>query len=139
SLFPPAQAVQPDLREEDGTVFAQTVQPREVVLEGIPGFEVDVEAEKVEEWKAQVFGLGVIHVRDESIRIFLLGNPVQAFDEFFDATSSVPSDDRRGDLIADDVAEHGGVARTIESRSGFAPRSPRSGPARPGRPCARPS
>src|SRR5207244_4058341 len=111
SLFSPAKAVEPNLREQDGTVVAQAVQPREIVLEGIPRLEVDVEAKENQERQPQVFGRRVVHIRDQGIRILLLDNPVQAFDESFDATASVPSDDRRGDLISDNVTEHRGMAR----------------------------
>src|SRR5206468_12737335 len=49
SLFSPAKAVEPNLREQEGTVVAQAVQPREIVLEGISGLEVDVEAKEIQE------------------------------------------------------------------------------------------
>src|SRR5207302_4202548 len=81
SLFAPAKAVEPNLREQDGTVLAQAVQPREIVLEGIPRLEVDVEAEEIQEGQPQVFGRRVVHIRDQGIRTFPLGYPVYAFDD----------------------------------------------------------
>ena len=110
-LRPVPQAVHPDLREQDRPIVAQAVQPREVVLERLGRFQVHVEGREIKERQPEIFRRRIVHVRHEGVRILILRDPVQALDELLDAAPPVPSDDGRGDFVADAVAEDRRVSR----------------------------
>ena len=109
ALLAVAAAVEADLGDDERKVVGDVLKPRQVGVEGLRSLEVDVEARQVEERQVQVLGRGEVDVGDQSLRILLLGGAVEALDEALDPAATVPADDRRGDLVADDVAEDSGV------------------------------
>ena len=71
-----AVAVQTDLGHHERALPRDVVEARHVGLEIAPRFQIDVEAEEIEERKPQVLGRRVIHVADEAGRVLLLGRVV---------------------------------------------------------------
>ncbi len=68
-----AQAVEADLAHEQRAVTGDVVQPGQIGGQPLARFEVDVEADDVEERQLQVLRRRIVHVGDERAGIDLLG------------------------------------------------------------------
>ena len=103
-------AVEAGLGDDQGPVAADVLEPREIGLELRTGLQEDVEADDVDERKLEVLRARVVDVGDERPGVACLGVVVEVLQESLDPPPSVPADDRGRDLVADRVAEHGGMA-----------------------------
>ena len=104
------EGVEADLAHENRPVAGDAVQPRQVGFEAIPGLEVDVERQQVEERQLEVLRRGVVHVRDGTSGVLVLHCRVEAFEVSLDLPATQPAGDRRRDLVPEAVAEQGGMA-----------------------------
>jgi hypothetical protein len=106
------EAAEPELAEHERPVTGDALQPCQVGLETITRLEVHVEAHEVHERQVEVLRRGIVHVRDERARILELRGVIQPFEIPFHARPAVPAYDGCGNLVADGVAQHGGMTGT---------------------------
>ena len=104
-LLAVTQAVEPHLAQDQRPVSGEVLQLGQVTLELLGVFEVDVEAEQVEEGKLQVFGRGVIDVGHDGIRGFLLHHFVDAAKITLDAAGPQPAGYGGGCFVAQSDAQ----------------------------------
>jgi hypothetical protein len=102
-------AVEANLREQQRPVADHVMQACQVGLEGLPLLEVDVEAGDVGERKLEELRGGIVHVGDQRAGVLALDRFAEASQIVLDPAAAMPADDRGRDLVADGVAEHGGV------------------------------
>jgi hypothetical protein len=105
-----ADGVHPELTEDERPVLREVLQASEVSLEVGPAVQVDVESEEVGVLRQEVFRGGKTGVGVEDVGVFALGPVDQFLEELGDALGSEPAHHVAGDLVADEVAEDGGVA-----------------------------
>src|SRR5262249_3750290 len=101
--------VEPDLAHEHWTITRNILQTRQITLETILCLEVDIKAHQVQERQLQILRSGIVHVRDQSFGILILGRPVQAFKVLLHTALPVPAYDRGRNFIANGIAEDGWV------------------------------
>jgi hypothetical protein len=65
-----ALAVEADFGHDEGFVAGEVLEAGEVGLEAVAVFEVDVEADEVDEGEVEVLGGGVVDVGDEGVGVF---------------------------------------------------------------------
>ena len=106
-----AAAVEPGFGDEERAIARNVLEARQICLERRLPLEEDIERDDIKEWQVEVLGARIIHVRRQSTLVLFLCSQVQALDEPLDLSPAMPADDRRGNLTADDVAEHRSVAR----------------------------
>src|SRR5262245_23107929 len=85
------------------------MKSRQVGVKPILRFKVNVERHKIEEWKMKVFGRGIIHISDETVRILCFHRPIQALEIAFDLPAAQPPNHRCRDFIAKGVAKQSGM------------------------------
>ena len=107
-----AEAVEAELAQHERAGAREVVQTGEVGLEAIARLEIDVEAHEVEERQPQVLGGRVVHVRDEAVGILRLHDSCETLEVALDPPRPEPAHDLRRDLVAERVAEEGGMAGT---------------------------
>ena len=73
-------------------------------------FQVDVEAHEIEERQIEILGRGIVHVGDESLRVFVPHNSGEALEVALHAVAAEPASQRRGDFVAERVAQQRGMA-----------------------------
>ena len=115
-----SQAVEPQLGDDERAIAREGLQPCQVGLELLFRFEEDVEADEIEERELEVFGRGIVDVRDEGVGIFLRRHAVELFQELLDSPAPVPAHDRSRDLVADRIGEHGRVAGAFTNAAAHA-------------------
>src|SRR4029434_2917591 len=91
------------------------MQSCDVVAEGLPRLEEDVETGDVEERKLEVFGRRIVDIRDERVRVLCLRHRTETLDEGLDCARPMPSDDRRRNLVTHAEAQHGGMTGALGS------------------------
>src|SRR5438093_10653914 len=111
-LLAVAEAVQPDLAQDERTIADEVLQPRQVRVEPVFRLEVDVEADEVEERQLEVLRGRVVDVRHEAVRILLLDDPAQSLQVPRGASRAEPTDERRRDLVPQRPTEEGRMTGT---------------------------
>ena len=104
-----AAAVQADLGHQQRLLAGQVLQPVEVGLQRLAAFQIDVEADDVDERQLQVLGRREVDVGDQRTRVLGLDRAHQPRQEGLDLLPAVPAHDGRRDLVAHGVTQHGGV------------------------------
>src|SRR6266850_1478085 len=113
-----AQAVQTNFSHHERTFVREILQTRHVCLQFVLRFQVDVERNEVQKRQIEIFRRRIIYICNEPLGVFVLGSPIEAFKEFFDATVAVPPDDRRGNFVADGIGKESRMS--ITGSNGFA-------------------
>ena len=106
-----ASTIEPDLTHHERPIAGQRLEPGQVRLEGVLGFEVDVVAEEIEEIEPQVLRGRIVHVGDEAVGRLLFGGAIQSLEVALDATRAKPARHGRGDLVAHGIAQHRRMTR----------------------------
>src|SRR5262249_34385654 len=71
--------------------------------------EVDVKGCKIDKRQVQILRRRVVRIGHQAVRVRLPGDVRQLFEELLDATSAMPPDNVRRNLVADAVSHHRGV------------------------------
>jgi hypothetical protein len=106
-------AVETELRDQKRAVPGDVMETGEVGLQRLVRFEVDVEADDVEERQLEVLGRRVVHVRDDRLAVDLFHRRTESLDVALDLPTPVPTDDRGRNLVADGVAEQRRMAGAV--------------------------
>ncbi len=109
-LLAVAATVEAELGHQQRAIVGQVLQPREVALEQLAPLQVDVERQEVKARQPQVLGGWEVDVGDQRAGVLIAGGATEALEKALYTSAPVPAHDRRGDLVADGVAEHGRVA-----------------------------
>ena len=104
-------AVEPDLAHDQRAFAREVLQPREVRGEPFAGLQVDVERQEVDEPEIEILGRRVVHVGDQRPGILGAHRAHDAAQERLDLPAAEPAHDRRRDLVAHGVGEHGRMSR----------------------------
>ena len=102
-----AGAVQTDFPHDQRAFAGGVVQPCQIGLEPLLGFEINVEANKIQKRQMKVFGRGIINVGDQAFRVFRPGGAIQPFQKAFHPAAAVPTHNRSGHFVANGVTEQG--------------------------------
>ncbi len=102
-----AQAVEPELAHHQRAVAGEVLEPGDVAVESFLRFEVDVEAQQVQERQPQVFGGGVVYVGHQAVRVFVFHDAVHPLEIAFHLPAAQPAGHRSRDLVAERVAQQG--------------------------------
>ena len=105
-----AHAVEPELAHDQRAVAREVLQPRHVRFEPVLRFQVDVEAHEIQERQLEILGGGIVHVSDESPRVFVPHDAGEALEVALHAVAAEPASQRRRDFVAERVAEQRGMA-----------------------------
>ncbi len=103
------ECVQPELGHHQRALAGEVLEPMHVRGQTLRIFEVDVEADEVQEVGPEVLGGRVVHVRRERPGVLRPRRADEAMQEPLDGGRAVPAHDGCGDLVADRVAQHRGV------------------------------
>src|SRR5207249_566682 len=99
------ETVEADFAQDHRTVPGDRMQPRDVGLERVPFFEIDVERDQIQEFQPQVLGGREIDVGDEAARILVLDDLVESAEVPFDSRGTEPPHELWRDLVAQGVAQ----------------------------------
>ena len=105
------ERVEAELAHEEGMVAGDGLQPGEIGLQPILGFEVHVERDEVEERELEILRGRVVHIRDEPVWILLLDRSPHRLEVALDAAPAEPAHGRGRDLVPKGVAEDRGMTR----------------------------
>ena len=97
-------AVQPDLAQQQWSFTSDVLQSGKVSLQAFPRLQVDVEREQIEKRQLEVFGCGVVDVRDETVGILFLDRAVDTLDVALDRFAANPADQGGRDFVTDCIS-----------------------------------
>ena len=92
-----------DLSQQQGLTVAECLQPPEIGPVFFAMQEVDVETEHIQEGEIQILCTRIIGVGDEPLRVDFLDRVKKRPEELLHSLASMPTDDRRRNLVADAV------------------------------------
>ena len=100
-----ADRVHSELAHDQGLVLRKILQAGQVALEVLAAVQVDVEGQEVDVLRQQILGRRIARVGVEGAGILAAGDVDQMLDEFRHTLRAQPAYHRRGDLVAEQVAE----------------------------------
>ena len=109
SVVPFTNAVGAGLGDEQRQITGHMLKPRQVFPEVQLVVQVDVERADIEKGQLEIFGGRKVHVGEQAVRRKGLAFVIQLAQESFDPRLSVPSHDRRGNLVAQGEHQHRGM------------------------------
>src|SRR5262249_46237883 len=98
--------VHSEFAKNQRTLAGRILEPKEIVLENDLSVEVNVEAEKIDVLREQIFRRRIGRIGKKDIGIDRAPDANKMFDEFGHAADTEPARHRARDLVTDQVSEH---------------------------------
>ena len=108
-----ATTIQTDLRHHQWAIVSEVLKPRQIGVQALLSFQVNIEADEIEEREFQIFGGRIVNITEETFGIFCFRSAVNGFEKALNTARATPTHDRSGDFVAYRVAENRRVTRAL--------------------------
>ena len=104
-----ANRVHAELAENERPFLGQVLQTQQILFELVLIVQINVEAEKIDILREEIFGRRISRVRKERVGIDRAADADQFLHELRDAAHAEPAHHRARDFVADQVTEDRGM------------------------------
>ena len=104
-----ANRVHAELAENERPFFGQILQTQQILFEVALIVQINVEAEKIDILRQEIFGRRISRVGKENVGIDRAADANQFFHELGDPAHAEPAHHRARDFVADQVTEDSGM------------------------------
>src|SRR6516164_9593538 len=118
-FLPLTHRIDAEFGQHKGLIDGEIMQARDVSAKRRCVVKVDVKTDEIGEVDRQIFSRWEVGVTNQCFRMFILDAGDEAFDEAAHGLTAVPAYYVRRDLVADEIAQDGGVPVTIVHPGGY--------------------